>query len=81
MLVNRGESDDRIDRKKNVLYHHVQMTIEAFEWDEGNKEKNLIKHKVTMEECEQVFQNSVYLIIEDLTHSQDEERFKYELFS
>ena len=26
-----------------------------FEWDEGNREKNLIKHEVTLEECEEAF--------------------------
>ena len=29
-------------------------TIE-FDWDEGNRDKNLIKHQVTNEECEEVF--------------------------
>jgi len=26
-----------------------------FIWDKGNKDKNWIKHKVTNEECEEVF--------------------------
>jgi uncharacterized DUF497 family protein len=27
----------------------------SFEWDGGNRDKNLIKHRVTMEECEEIF--------------------------
>jgi uncharacterized protein len=27
----------------------------GFEWDAGNREKNLLKHRVTMTECEEVF--------------------------
>ena len=29
----------------------------GFQWDEGNKNKNLIKHQVENWECEQVFFN------------------------
>jgi uncharacterized DUF497 family protein len=28
---------------------------DGFQWDSGNLEKNLYKHKVTNSECEQVF--------------------------
>jgi len=27
----------------------------AFEWDTGNREKNLVRHQVTNAECEEVF--------------------------
>ncbi|HCG98527.1 MAG TPA: hypothetical protein DE036_01585 [Actinobacteria bacterium] len=35
------------------------MNFEGFEWDNGNKEKNLIKHDVTRDEVEEVFYNKV----------------------
>ncbi|HEY3374615.1 MAG TPA: BrnT family toxin [Candidatus Aquicultor sp.] len=31
------------------------MRIDDFEWDEGNIEKNLLKHNVTPEEAEEAF--------------------------
>ena len=33
----------------------------GFQWDEGNKNQNLIKHQVENWECEQVFFNDHYL--------------------
>ena len=33
------------------------MRIDGFEWDEGNIEKNLLKHKVIPEEAEEAFSN------------------------
>jgi len=47
----------------------------AFEWDEGNKDKNFIKHKVTNEECEEVFFDSNKKIAIDILHSGEEERY------
>ncbi|MDI6817632.1 MAG: BrnT family toxin [Actinomycetota bacterium] len=35
------------------------MNFEGFEWDSGNKEKNLIKHNVTRDEAEEVFYSKV----------------------
>jgi hypothetical protein len=32
-------------------------TVEGFEWDAGNSEKNWTRHQVTQSECEQVFAN------------------------
>lgn len=34
------------------------MRIDDFEWDEANKDKNLIKHNVRCEEAEEVFDNN-----------------------
>jgi len=48
----------------------------AFEWDEGNKEKNRIKHGVTIKEAEEVFKNKPLLVSEDRIHSLDEIRFQ-----
>lgn len=45
-----------------------------FEWDEGNKEKNLKKHNVQNSETEEVFLNDP-VIMPDRTHSVLEERY------
>lgn len=48
--------------------------IEGFDWDKGNINKNLKKHKVTDKESEEVFSNAPF-ISEDIKHSDKEERF------
>jgi len=35
----------------------MSIRVREFEWDEGNRNKNLIKHNVTDEEAEEVFFN------------------------
>lgn len=47
----------------------------AFEWDKGNVDKNLRKHKVTSQEAEEVFEDKELFIFEDQTHSQTEDRY------
>lgn len=47
----------------------------GFQWDEGNSEKNWKKHKLTKNECEQVFFNLPFLIEDDTEHSVDENRW------
>jgi len=47
----------------------------GFQWDEGNKNKNLIKHQVKNWECEQVFFNEPLLILDDPKHSLNEKRW------
>lgn len=46
----------------------------TFEWDEGNKEKNVKKHNVQNSETEEVFFNNP-ILLEDNGHSEGEERF------
>ncbi|MBA2124487.1 hypothetical protein B9J78_06125 [bacterium Unc6] len=46
-----------------------------FEWDKGNIDKNLIKHKVTNRETEEVFKNDPKFIFGDEKHSQKEKRY------
>lgn len=46
----------------------------GFEWDVGNREKNL-KHGVHASECEQVFFNAPLVILDDPKHSVAEDRF------
>lgn len=51
------------------------LNCEEFDWDEGNSNKNWIRHKVTKSESEQVFFNEPLIIADDLKHSQDEKRW------
>jgi uncharacterized DUF497 family protein len=50
------------------------LDFTGFEWDAGNREKNL-KHDVHASECEQVFFNEPLLILDDPKHSLAEDRF------
>jgi len=51
----------------------------AFAWDKGNKEKNWIKHKVSIEEAEDAFYDTKRLLLNDIKHSDDKEE-RYVLF-
>lgn len=46
----------------------------GFDWDAGNREKNL-KHGIHASECEQVFFNEPLVILDDPKHSVAEDRF------
>lgn len=48
---------------------------EGFEWDEGNIEKNWLKHQVSKYECEEVFFNHPLLTAGDPKHSKSEQRY------
>ena len=50
-------------------------TIDGFDWDKGNKQKNWEKHQVDYTECEQVFFNKPLLLREDPQHSAQEKRY------
>jgi len=47
----------------------------GFDWNKGNINKNLIKHKVSNTESEEVFCNRPLKIFEDIRHSLLEKRF------
>ena len=47
----------------------------GFEWDQGNRDKNRLKHNVTEGECEEVFFNAPLLIGDDDKHSSTERRW------
>ena len=47
----------------------------GFQWDRGNKDKNLVKHNVENWEYEQVFFNKPLLILDDPKQSVFEERW------
>ena len=46
----------------------------GFEWDDGNRDKNLKKHSVTNAECEEAFADDKKLVRSDVIHSQTEAR-------
>ena len=45
-----------------------------FQWDEGSSNKNGKKHRVTNEECEEVFFDPHKRVVKDTFHSDTEER-------
>lgn len=47
----------------------------GFDWDEGNSEKNWIKHRVSRGEAEEVFFNQPLLVADDEAHSLNESRY------
>jgi uncharacterized DUF497 family protein len=47
----------------------------GFEWDEGNSEKNWIKHQVSRAESEELFFNEPVIAAPDEKHSEDEPRY------
>ena len=49
--------------------------FDGFEWDDGNRDKNLAKHGVSDAECEQVFFNRPMLVQPDDEHSELEARY------
>jgi len=54
---------------------NIFSQCKGFEWDNGNLNKNWIKHGVSWQECEQVFFNDPFLLFDDLKHSQNEIRY------
>ena len=46
-----------------------------FQWDKGNKNKNYAQHKVSDQECEEVFFDQNKKILKDILHSDTEERY------
>jgi uncharacterized DUF497 family protein len=49
--------------------------VQGFDWNEGNSNKNFLKHRVTMLEAEEAFFNSPLVVAEDKKHSLHEPRF------
>lgn len=50
-------------------------SLDGFEWDEGNRDKNWLKHQVSNGECEEMFFNIPLLVADDIEHSQTEQRY------
>ncbi len=49
-------------------------TLEGFEWDDGNRDKNWRQHKVHWTEAEEAFLNEPIVLLPDPLHSQIESR-------
>lgn len=49
--------------------------VTGFEWDAGNERKSANKHSVNQFEAEQVFFNEPLLVLGDVKHSQNEDRY------
>ena len=47
----------------------------SFEWDKGNSGKNWQKHKVSDQECEEVFFDWKFKVFYDAGHSKIEDRY------
>jgi len=54
---------------------HIVVKDLSFQWDHGNERKNLDKHSVTQNECEEVFFNTPLLTNNDELHSITENRY------
>ena len=49
--------------------------IKGFQWDKGNVEKSYLKHGISIKKAEEIFLDVKLLLLEDIKHSQKEERF------
>lgn len=47
----------------------------GFEWDEGNIDKNRLKHGVSWTECEEIYFNQPLVVAKDEKHSPKEPRY------
>ena len=50
-------------------------SVEGFEWDAGNTDKNVLGHGVTQGEAEEIFFLAPLVLLEDEMHSVAERRF------
>jgi len=53
----------------------VDNEVIEFEWDEGNYEKNRIKHQVTTQDAEETFADENKIVFLNIKHLDKEERF------
>ena len=51
------------------------QSAQGFDWDEGNQDKNGLKHGVSNGECEELFFNLPLIIADDAKHSELERRY------
>lgn len=49
--------------------------LRGFLWDAANRDKSQLKHKVNIQEAEEVFFDGKYKLLKDRLHSQKEHRF------
>lgn len=57
-----------------MIFDKLKQAL-GFEWDQGNLEKNWLKHNVLPLECEQVFFNKPLIVAPDEKHSIHEQRY------
>jgi len=55
-------------------FNFIQLS--GFDWDEANREKNWIRHKVDYKESEEIFFNKPLFIDENVKHLSKEKRFE-----
>jgi|SRR3989338_1336829 len=55
-------------------FNFIQLS--GFDWDEANREKNWIRHKVDYKESEEIFFNKPLFIDENVRHSSKEKKFE-----
>jgi len=53
----------------------MNSKVREFDWDQGNLDKNWIKHQVSNSECEELFFNLPLLLSDDVRHSDQEDRY------
>jgi uncharacterized protein len=51
------------------------ISIVGFDWDEGNRDKNDLKHNVRNGECEDILFNQPLIGVSDTAHSAKEKRY------
>lgn len=55
---------------------YIMMNVEdiqGFDWDDGNRTKNMHSHGVSIQESEQIFFNTPLIISQDVVHSSHHE--------
>jgi uncharacterized DUF497 family protein len=57
-----------------IIYMQDNYSDLKFEWDAGNRSKNWDKHRIGINQIEEVFFNYPLVLLEDYTHSQKEKR-------
>jgi len=69
-----------LDKQKFCTYNICTVLnlskFKGFQWDKGNVDKSYQKHGITPNEAEEVFLDKDILFLEDIKHSEQEERFE-----
>lgn len=56
-------------------FREIISELKSFDWNKWNIEKNLVKHKVYFQECEEVFFNRPFFKLIPLTEKTTEQRY------
>lgn len=57
------------------LYYNRAMKPSNFDWDEAKQLENIKKHGVTFQDAQLAFQDEQRIILEDVRHSKNEQRY------